>query len=108
MCFKASYLDDAPCVLCHREVHISSLPCPPHRLHSQQVFPGTLHQLVMLYTNSGQYHALGAVVVAQVAVQHDLVNLVNVLWGAEAGQAHCVSPIRSLGRRGDKGEGLML
>lgn len=85
-----TYLDDASGVLSHGPVHSPALPRAPHGLHAQQVFPGTLHQVLVLNAHPSQHHPVWGVVAAQVGVQHGPVDFVRVLHGAEPVQSHCV------------------
>lgn len=93
----AAHLDDATSVLCHGEVHVGCGTCSPHWLHIEQVPPGAFNQLLVLDPHSSQHHPLRTVVVLQIAVEHRLVDLVYIFYGAKAWQSNCVAPICSLG-----------
>lgn len=87
---STTYLDDASSVLSHGPVHSPALPRAPHGLHPQQVFLGTLHQVLMLNAHPSQDHPVWGVVTAHVRVQQVPVDFVRVFHGAEPVQSHCV------------------
>lgn len=93
----AAHLDDATSVLRHGEVHVGCGTCSPHWLHIEQVPPSAFNQLLVLDAHSSQHHPLRRVVVLQIAVEHRLVDLVYIIYGAKAWQSNCVAPICSLG-----------